>query len=50
MIIGQAAGAAAALAAQGAQPVQDIEVARLQRELLKTGAVLELAGESAFGP
>jgi hypothetical protein len=50
MIIGQAAGVAAALAIHDRLPVQGIDVARLQRELQKTGAVLDLPGEGAPGP
>jgi len=49
MILGQAAGIAASLAARGGVPVQEIPIARLQRELLKTGAVLDLAEEGIFG-
>ncbi|MBK3665288.1 FAD-dependent oxidoreductase [Bradyrhizobium diazoefficiens] len=49
MILGQAAGVAAALAAQGRVAVQDIPIAQLQRELLKTGAVLELPEDGVFG-
>jgi len=49
MILGQAAGVAAALAAQGGVPVQDISIARLQRELSKTGAVLDLPEDGIFG-
>ena len=50
MILGQAAGVAAALAAQNGVAVQDIPMARLQRELLKAGAVLDLPEEGIFGP
>ena len=50
MIIGQAAGVAAALAIHEGVPVQDIGVASLQRELLKEGAVLDLRSEGAPGP
>ena len=49
MILGQAAGVAASLAVQGHVPVQDIPIARLQRELLKTGAVLDLPEDGVFG-
>lgn len=49
MILGQAAGVAAALAAQGNVPVQDIPIARLQRELEKTGAILDLPEDGVFG-
>lgn len=49
MILGQAAGVAAALAAKGGVPVQNIPIARLQRELLKTGTVLDLPEDSVFG-
>jgi len=49
MILGEAAGVAAALAVQSGVPVQDIPIARLQRELLKTGAVLELPEGGLFG-
>ncbi len=49
MILGQAAGVAAALAAQGGVPVQDVPIARLQRALLKTGAVLDLPEDGVFG-
>ncbi len=50
MIIGQAAGVAAALAAQVGVPVQDVAMARLQGELLKTGAVLDLPEDAMFAP
>ncbi|MBR0717256.1 FAD-dependent oxidoreductase [Bradyrhizobium liaoningense] len=47
MIIGQAAGVAAALAVRDRRPVQDIDVAKLQHELRKTRAVLSLGDEGA---
>ncbi|WP_298872062.1 FAD-dependent oxidoreductase [uncultured Bradyrhizobium sp.] len=50
MILGQAAGVAGALAAESGMAVQDIPIARLQRELLKAGAVLDLIEEGIFGP
>ncbi|WP_206733537.1 FAD-dependent oxidoreductase [Bradyrhizobium guangzhouense] len=50
MILGQAAGVAGSLAAESGVPVQDIPIARLQRELLKAGAVLDLPENSFFGP
>ena len=50
MILGQAAGVAGALAAESGVAVQDIPIARLQRELLKAGAVLDLVEEGIFGP
>lgn len=47
MIIGEAAGVAAALAVQDRRTVQDIDVARLQHELRRTGAILSLGDEAA---
>ncbi|MFT4115749.1 FAD-dependent oxidoreductase [Bradyrhizobium sp.] len=49
MIVGQAAGVAAALAARGNIPVQDIPVARLQSLLQKSGAVLDLPEDGVYG-
>lgn len=50
MIIGQAAGVAAALAARAHVPVQDIDMTRLQSELLNAGAVLGLPEDGMFAP
>ncbi len=41
MIMGQAAGVAAALAAKDGRPVQDVDMRILRRKLLQQGAVLE---------
>ncbi len=41
MIIGQAAGLAAALAIRAGHAVQDVDTAELTRELLRAGAILE---------
>lgn len=46
MIIGQAAGVAAALAVQEHVPVQDISIARLQERLREHGAILHLSQAS----
>ena len=40
MALGQAAGTAAALAIQGRTSVQDVDVPKLQDELLRQGATL----------
>ena len=45
MIIGQAAGAAAALAVRGHSGVQDVSIATLQKKLHAHGAVLHLSEE-----
>jgi hypothetical protein len=47
MIIGQAAGDAAALAVHHHRAVQDISITELQRELKKEGAILHLKDEIA---
>jgi hypothetical protein len=41
MILGQAAGVAAAMAIHGSQAVQDIDTAALTRTLVEHGAILE---------
>ena len=46
MIIGQAAGVAASLAARGNVAVQDVSVPALQKELLAHGAILHLAEQA----
>jgi hypothetical protein len=43
MIIGQAAGVAAALAVHGRSAVQDISIPMMQQRLQKQGAVLHLS-------
>jgi hypothetical protein len=43
MILGQAAGVAAAMAIRGSLPVQDIDTAALTRTLVEHGAILEYA-------
>ena len=43
MILGQAAGVAAAMAIRGAVPVQDIDTKALTRTLVEHGAILEYA-------
>ncbi len=52
MIMGQAAGVAAALAAERGIPVQDVPIAELQARLRSAGAVLDDPGDSggAFYP
>jgi hypothetical protein len=45
MIIGQAAGVAAALAVQGHQDVRDVVIPELQRKLREHGAILHLNQE-----
>jgi len=45
MLIGHAAGVAAALAARSASAVQDVNVAELQKKLLAEGAVFEYGAE-----
>ncbi|MBL8211547.1 MAG: FAD-dependent oxidoreductase [Bryobacterales bacterium] len=45
MLLGHAAGVAAALAIRGGKAVQDVPVAELQRQLLAEGGVLELGTE-----
>jgi hypothetical protein len=41
MILGQSAGAAAALAIDGNVPVQDVDYARLRKILLEEGQLLD---------
>jgi hypothetical protein len=50
MIIGQAAGVAAALASKTNQPVQKIDLAELQKQLREHGAVLHLDQEAKATP
>jgi len=45
MTIGQAAGAAAALAVRGDKAVQDISIPDLQRELKNQGSILHMSDE-----
>ena len=45
MIVGQAAGFAAAQAAAGNKAVQEVDVAQLQKELRSTGSILHLEDE-----
>jgi hypothetical protein len=45
MIIGQAAGVAAALAVQGRRDVHDVQVPELQQKLREHGAILHLDQE-----
>ena len=45
MILGHAAGAAAALAVRSGSAVQDVNVAGLQKQLLAEGAVFEYGAE-----
>lgn len=50
MIIGQAAGTAAALAVQERKPVQDISISELQKRLRVHNAVLHLSQQFAMQP
>ena len=45
MIIGQAAGVAAALAVRGHTAVQDVAIPELQQKLREHGAILHLSEE-----
>jgi hypothetical protein len=49
MIIGQAAGVAAALAVQGHEKIQDVAVPELQERLQRRGAILHLKEEFSAG-
>ena len=47
MIMGQAAGVAASMAARTDTPVQDVDIQTLQEKLLREGAILELPAPAA---
>jgi hypothetical protein len=49
MIIGQAAGVAAAISVQGHEKIQDVAVPELQERLQRRGAILHLKEEFSAG-